>query len=78
MRSSFHAHKHLSSPPPPTLSVREISTSALERLVLPSETKSVRGGLSGGGYGGVFDFKKEQSRHTDSRSADILVDFEKS
>ena len=56
---------------PTPLSVAGISALALERRVLSCETESVRGGLSGGGYGGVFDFKKEQSRHTDSRSADF-------
>ena len=45
------------NPQPPPLRVLEISIPAIERLVLPSETKSVRGDLSGGGYGGVFNFK---------------------
>ena len=33
--------------PPPPLTVTEISTSALESLVLQTETRLVRGGLSG-------------------------------
>ena len=44
-------------PTPHPLSVAGISTSALERLLLSSKTESVRGDLSGGGYGGVFDLK---------------------
>ena len=54
----------------PPLSVTEISTSALESLVLSSETKSVRGGLSGGGYGGFFDLKYKSAQTHRLKSAD--------
>ena len=60
----------LRRPPPPPLSVPEISTSALEYRVLPSETKSVRGDLSGGDIEVSLISNRERLRHTDSRSAD--------
>mgnify|MGYP005742950457 CR=1 FL=1 len=56
--------------PTPTLTVTEISTSALECLVLQSETKSVRRGFSGGDIEESLISNRERLRHTDSRSAD--------
>ena len=49
----------------PPLSAIEISTSALESLVLSSETKSFPGALSGGDIEESLISNRECSRHTD-------------